>query len=263
MTFQSALVTGASSGIGAAFARALPRATALLLTGRDRGALNALVQELGLHGRQVRTLVADLSTAAGRQAVISAAEIAKVDLIVNNAGLGRLGRVVDNPEAREAEMVQVNVAAPVEITRGLLPLMLRHAHEQGTRAGIINVASTAAFAPLPTFATYAASKSFLLNYTEALAEEMAREPVDILALCPGVTDTRFFERAGVEKAGVEKAGGGAMHSPERVAQEGLRALGQERVHVVGGANYWASIAMRLLPRRFITAAAETTLQKWK
>ena len=258
MTYQSALITGASSGIGAAFARALPRATALLLTGRDRDRLNALAQELGLNGRTVRTLIADLNTAEGREAVVGAAEIARVDLLINNAGLGRLGRVVDNMAAREAEMVQVNIAAPVEITRGLLPDMLRWARESSQRAGIINVASAAAFAPMPTFATYAASKTFLLNYTEALAEELSTEPIDVLALCPGATDTRFFNRAGVEKPGLTP-----MHTPERVAAEGLRYLGSARVHVVGPTNYFASLAMRLLPRRFVTAAAETTLQKWK
>jgi len=263
MTYQSALITGASSGIGAAFARTLPRATALLLAGRDRDRLNALAQELGLHGRQVRTVVADLTDPEGRYAVIGAAEMARVDLVINNAGIGQLGRVIDNSELREMEMVQVNVAAPVEITRGLLPMMLRHAHESGSRAGIINVASTAAFAPMPLFATYAASKTFLLNYTEALAEELAQEPIDVLALCPGATETRFFARAGVENPPSGKLGGATMHSAERVAQEGLRALGQERVHVVGPTNYLASIAMRLLPRRFVTAAAETTLQKWK
>lgn len=258
LTYQSALITGASSGIGAAFARALPRATALLLTGRDRERLNALAQELGLNGRQVRTVVADLATAEGRQAVIGAAAIARIDLLVNNAGIGRLGRVIDNPETREAEMVQVNIAAPVELTRGLLPDMLRWAKEANARCGIINVASAAAFAPMPTFATYAASKTFLLNYTEALAEEMSAEPVDILALCPGATETRFFERANVGRPAMT-----VMHDAARVAAEGLRALGHARVHVVGPTNYLASLAMRLLPRRFVTAAAETTLQKWK
>ena len=258
MTYQTALITGASSGIGAAFARALPRATGLLLTGRDRDRLNALAQELGLNGRAVRTVIADLATPEGRQAVIAAAEMARVDLVINNAGVGRLGRVIDNMEEREAEMVQVNVAAPVEITRGLLPSMLRHAHENGARCGLINVASAAAFAPMPTFATYAASKTFLLNYTEALAEEMSAEPIDILALCPGATDTRFFQNAGVERPAMT-----VIHQPDRVAAEGLRYLGHARVHVVGPTNYLASLAMKLLPRRFVTAAAETTLQKWK
>ena len=141
MTYQSALITGASSGIGAAFARALPRATALLLTGRDRESLNALAQELGMHGRQVRTVVADLADPEGRYAVIGAAETARVDLVINNAGIGQLGRVTENSELREMEMVQVNMAAPVEITRGLLPMMLRHAHENGTRAGLIEISS--------------------------------------------------------------------------------------------------------------------------
>ncbi len=258
MDYQSALITGASSGIGTAFARALPRATALLLHGRDRDRLNALAQELALNGRPVRTLVADLTDPEGRYAVIGAAETARVDLVVNNAGIGQLGRVIDNSELREMEMVQVNVAAPVEITRGLLPMLLRQAKDNGRRAGIINVASTAAFAPMPLFATYAATKTFLLNYTEALAEELAREPVDVLALCPGATETRFFARAGAGKPVMT-----TLHSAERVAQEGLRALGQTRVHVVGPTNYLASIAMRLLPRRFVTAAAEATLQKWK
>ncbi|WP_374384629.1 SDR family NAD(P)-dependent oxidoreductase [Dongia sp.] len=258
MSYQSALITGASSGIGAAFARALPRATALLLHGRDRDRLNALAQELALNGRQVRTIVADLVDPEGRYAVIGAAENAGVDLVINNAGIGQLGRVIDNPDLREMEMVQVNVAAPVEITRGLLPMLLRHAHERGSRAGLINVASTAAFAPMPLFATYAATKTFLLNYTEALAEELADEPIDVLALCPGATETRFFERAQAGRPPMT-----TMHSAERVAQEGLRALGQERVHVVGPTNYLASIAMRFLPRRFLTAAVENTLQKWK
>ncbi|TDQ85504.1 hypothetical protein A8950_0291 [Dongia mobilis] len=263
VTYRSALITGASSGIGAAFARALPRATALLLTGRDRERLNALAQELGLNGRQVRTVIADLATAEGRQAVVGAAEIARIDLLINNAGVGRLGRVIDNPEPREAEMVQVNVAAPVELIRGLLPDMLRWARESNARCGIINVASAAAFAPMPTFATYAASKTFLLNYTEALAEEMSAEPVDILALCPGATETRFFERAGASFGSLGRPAMTVMHDAARVAAEGLRELGHARVHVVGPTNYLASLAMRLLPRRFVTAAAETTLQKWK
>lgn len=263
VTYRSALITGASSGIGAAFARALPRATALLLTGRDRDRLNLLAQELGLNGRPVRTVIADLATAEGRRAVIGAAEIARIDLLVNNAGLGRLGRVIDNPEEREAEMVQVNIAAPVELTRGLLPGMLRWAGEAGGRCGIINVASAAAFAPLPTFATYAASKTFLLNYTEALAEEMASEPVDILALCPGATETRFFERAGASFGAQGRPAMSSMHDAARVAAEALRHLGHARVHVVGPTNYLASLAMRLLPRRFVAVAAESTLQKWK
>ena len=258
MDYRSALITGASSGIGEAFARVLPRAAALLLTGRDHDRLAKLAQELALNGRPVKMVLADLNTVEGRRAVIGAAETASVDLVINNAGIGRLGRVLENPEDREAEMVQVNVAAPVEITRALLPGMLRQARAAGRRCGLINVASAAAFQPMPYFATYAATKAFLLHYTEALAEELDKEPIDILALCPGATETRFFARAGVEKPAFT-----TVHPPERVAREGLQSLGQRTVHIVGPGNYLASTAVRFLPRRLVTAAVETVMHKWK
>jgi short-subunit dehydrogenase len=262
MAFRSALITGASSGIGEALARGLPHGTGLLLAGRDRDRLAKLAQDLASAERTVRIVAADLTETEGRKAVIAAAESAEVDLVVNNAGIGQLGRVIDNPEARESEMVLVNVLATVEIARGLLPGMLRRAEATaprgGTRAGLINVASAAAFAPMPYFATYAATKAFLLHYTEALAEELSGRPIDVLALCPGATQTRFFARAGVEKPGFT-----TVHTPERVAREALQALGHRNVHVVGPGNYLATAAMRFLPRRFVTAAIETAMQKWK
>ncbi|HVJ40751.1 MAG TPA: SDR family NAD(P)-dependent oxidoreductase [Dongiaceae bacterium] len=258
MTFRTALITGASSGIGAAFARNLPRATNLLLTGRDHEKLVALAGELALNGREIRTVTADLTTAEGRHAVIGAAQDARIDLLINNAGIGRIGRVVDNTPEREAEIVQVNVVAPAEITRALLPDMLKQAHQSQTRCGVILVASAAAFTPLPYFATYAASKAFLLHYAEALSEEMSHEPVDILALCPGATETQFFARAGVERPNFT-----SLHSAERVAREGLQMLGQRNVHVVGPTNYLASLVSRFLPRGWVTYAAERVMRDWK
>lgn len=258
MTYRHALITGASSGIGAAFARALPRATGLLLTGRDRERLAQLASELAAGGRPIRTIAADLSTVEGRQAVIRAAEEQPIDLLVNNAGLGWLGPVAENPPEREAEMVQVNVAAPVEITRAMLPGMIRRARDKGERCGAVFVASAAAFMPIPMFATYAASKAFLLHYAEALAEELAQDPVDVLALCPGATQTRFFERAHVAPGGVP-----VTHDAERVAREGLQALGRRVVHVVGPGNYLATAAARFLPRRFVAAAAERAMRRWR
>ncbi|TXH39112.1 MAG: SDR family NAD(P)-dependent oxidoreductase [Rhodospirillaceae bacterium] len=258
MAYGAALITGASSGIGAAFAHALPRATHLLLTGRDRDSLAALSAELTSPGREIRTVIADLATAEGRQAVIGAAQAFPVDLIINNAGLGRLGRVIDNVAERESEMVLVNVLAPVEIARALLPGMVKRAQAESRRCGAIFVASTAAFMPIPYFATYAASKTFLLHYTEALAEEVSREPVDILALCPGATATQFFTRAGIDRPAFS-----SIHSAERVAREGLQALGQKRVHVVGPANYMTSLVSRFLPRGLVTFAAERVMREWK
>jgi hypothetical protein len=258
MAFQSALITGASSGIGESFARGLPRSAALLLAGRDRDRLGALAQELASPERTVRIVAADLSEPDGRQSVIAAGESAEVDLVINNAGIGKIGRVIDNSAARESEMALVNTVAPVEICRALLPGMLRRAEATKTRGGIINVSSAAAFTPMPFFATYAASKAFLLHYTEALAEELSDRPIDVLALCPGATRTRFFERAGIEKTSFT-----TMHEPDRVAREGLQALGHRTVHIVGPGNYLATAAMRFLPRRLVTAAVETVIQKWK
>ncbi len=184
--------------------------------------------------------------------------------MINNAGVGRLGRVIENTPERESEIVKVNALTPVEICRALIPGMLRRAEarqsdpegEPGGRAGIINVSSAAAFGPMPFFATYAASKAFLLHYTEALAEELSDRPIDILALCPGATKTRFFERAGIEHLGF------SMHEPDRVVREGLQALGHRTVHIVGPGNYLATAAMRFLPRRIVTAAVESVTRKW-
>jgi short-subunit dehydrogenase len=256
MAFRSALITGASSGIGEAFARGLPRSTALLLAGRDRDRLTKLAHELTSPDRVVRIVTADLSDDQERGAAIAAAESAAVDLIINNAGIGRLGRVIENTPERESEMVKVNALTPVEICRALIPGMLRRAEAQKARAAIINVSSAAAFGPMPFFATYAASKAFLLHYTEALAEELSDRPIDILALCPGATKTRFFERAGIEHLGF------SMHEPERVVREGLQALGHRTVHIVGPGNYLATAAMRFLPRRIVTAAVESVTRKW-
>jgi short-subunit dehydrogenase len=258
MTYRCALITGASSGIGEAFARVLPKSTSLLLTGRDRTKLTHLAGELANAERTVRSIAADLATPEGRKAVIGFAEDQGIDLLINNAGIGQLGAVIDNPPERESEMAHVNVVAPVELTRALLPGMLKRAGG-GARAGIIYVASAAAFMPIPLFSTYAASKAFLLHYAEALAEELSGSPVDVLALCPGATRTRFFERANVARPGTLPQ----MHDAERVAREGMQALGHRVVHVVGPGNYLATAAARFLPRRFVAAAAERAMRRWQ
>ena len=123
MAFSFALITGASSGIGEAFARLLPAETGLLLTGRDAERLDALRSDLS-RTRQVEALAADLATAEGRAALIEAATDLPVDLLINNAGLGCFGAVADNPAESEAAMAELNVVAPVVITRALLPGMI-------------------------------------------------------------------------------------------------------------------------------------------
>ncbi|MEZ5833495.1 MAG: SDR family NAD(P)-dependent oxidoreductase [Dongiaceae bacterium] len=261
MTYRCALITGASSGIGEAFARALPKTTSLLLTGRDRARLSHLASELANADRSVRSIAADLATPEGRQTVIGFAVDQPVDLLINNAGVGWLGAVAENPPERESEMAQLNMVAPVEITRALLPGLLKRAQERspsGNRAGLIFVASAAAFMPIPLFATYAATKAFLLHYAEALAAELSEAPIDVLALCPGATRTRFFERAHIARASLPQ-----MHEPDRVAREGLQALGHRVVHIVGSGTYLATTAARFLPRRLVAAAAERAMRRWQ
>ena len=248
MSHQFAVITGATSGIGEAFARALPAATGLLLTGRDGERLASLKGELAAEGRAVEVVTADLSDDAGRSAVIEAAAELPVELLINNAGLGQAGRVVDNSLAREREMVEVNVVAPVVLTRALLPGMIDRAHAEGRHAGVIVVASILGFIPTPMMATYAASKAFDLYYAEALAAELSGQPVDILALCPGGTRTRFGERAGMKSFSP-----GLSDSPTRVAREALGALGRRPVHVVGGRNRVVTSLPRLMPRQAMTA----------
>jgi uncharacterized protein len=247
MTFRSALVTGASSGIGEAIARFLPVGTDLLLQGRDEARLAAVAASVARSGRRVETVAIDLAKPGAAEALAERGLAFGVDLLVNNAGIGRAGRFDRNAPDAEAEMVAVNVLAPVVITRALLPGMLDRAHAGGGRAGLIIVSSIAGFGPVPFLTTYAATKAFDLRFAEGLAEELRREPIDVLALCPGGTETRFAERAG--------SGRNGAHSAERVAREGLEALGKRRVHVVGSGNQAITMAFKLLPGRLMAALA--------
>ena len=228
MSYRRALVTGATSGIGAAFARELPDQTALLLTGRNRDRLDEMCTVLGQPGREVDCIQADLASIEDRDQLIARAEEFGIDLLINNAGLGAYGPVLENDADLERAVAEVNVVATADLTRHLLPGMIRRAKESGRRAGLINLSSTLAFQPLPFLATYAASKMFVLMYTQALAAELRSEPIDILTLCPGPTRTAFGRRAGFSLGSLPGA-----FSPETVAQQGLDALGRRSVHVMG------------------------------
>lgn len=223
-TYGLAFITGASSGIGAAIAAALPPETGLLLTGRDAAKLAALQGRHARDGRTVETIPADLRDPEARALVAGRAEALGVDLFVNNAGLGQFGRMVDNPPDIEAAMVEVNVLAVHALTRALLPGMIARAAQAGRRAGLIVVSSTVGHVPVPYLATYAATKAFDLSLAEGLAEELADRPIDILALCPGATRTAFQQRAGMPERLFGRA-----EPAESVARKALRALGRQRV----------------------------------
>ncbi len=258
--YQSALVTGATGGIGGAFARALPATTRLLLTGRSPEALAALEQALAGDGRDVEALVADLSVAEDRRRLAERADARGIDLFVNNAGTGRLGAVLDQPPEVEAETVTVNVVAVAELTRALLPGMLARAKHDGRRCGLIIVSSGTAFSPLPYLTTYAASKAFGLFYAEGLAEELAAEPADVLALCPGPTQTRFGSEAGPVSA--DRIPGASK--PAEVARAALDALGRRRTLATGLVGRLA-VEPFLPPRRMVTGGlgrAMRTIDWW-
>jgi short-subunit dehydrogenase len=245
--FRRALVTGATGGIGEAFATCLAETSDLLLTGRDAERLAAAQERLSRPGRTIETIVADLSEPAGRNALVARAEAFELDLLVNNAGVGRFGRFLDSPPGAETDTALVNVVAVVDLTHRLLPGMRTRAQASGGRAGVIIVASTAAFAPVPFLATYAASKAFDLQFAEALAEEVRGEPIDVVALCPGATRSRFAARAGFDRAIPGAA------DPMEVARDGLAALGRDTVRLSGLVNQ-AALGPAVLPRRLMTGA---------
>jgi len=241
--YRMALITGASRGIGRAFAEVLPESTGLLLVGRDAGRLEAVRARLARPGREVVALPADLATDEGSARVIEVAERHAIDLLINNAGGGRLGPLLEHTAAEERAVVELNAVTPLVLTHALLPGMLARAATGEHRAGLIIVASEAAFAPLPYFASYAATKAFDLVLAESLAEELRGEPVDVLALCPGATRTAFAQSAGFAAASLPGAA-----DPQAVAREALDALGRHRV-LVSGRVRRAATAPLVLPRR--------------
>jgi hypothetical protein len=225
--YRTALITGATSGIGAAFANELAPTTNLLLTGRSEQRLHQLRSDLEADGGRVACLAADLATTDGRAALIERAIDEQIDLLVCNAGLGFSGNFLDLRTADAREILTVNVVAVMELLHALLPSMIERARRYNRRAGAIIVSSTAAFAQVPaSVACYGASKAFVLRLAEALAKELHADPVDVLALCPAETATDFFARAGLPTPRRAMAA-------ETVAREGLRSLGRRTVHVCG------------------------------
>lgn len=236
-----AVVTGASSGLGREFALALAkRGHPVLAVARRGDRLSALADEVSAGGGRVEPLIADLSTAAGIETVLATAAALEVDVLVNNAGLATYGSFVSLSPERERELVRLNVEAVIALARGLLPAMLARG-----RGGLINVASQMAFQPMPYFASYAASKAFVLSFTEALAEEVRGSGVRVTAVAPGFISTEFAEVAGSRNA--ERL---FPHlKPRRVVESALRAHDRGRtVKVVGGLYAFLTFAGRFAPR---------------
>lgn len=227
MSYRSALVTGANSGIGTAFVEALAGHAEVLLAGRRGDQLAALVERAAAPG--LGYVAADLATPGGCELVVAEARRRGIDLFVHNAAVARYGPFLGKPLADELDLVRVNVLAAVELFHSLIPIMLQSAKSYGGRAGLIAVSSTAAVntAAKPNMATYGASKSFVLRLVESLTVELKDEPIDFLVLCPTYTATSHFTRAGIPTDHLTRP----MMSPQEVVRQGLAAIGEKTVHV--------------------------------
>ncbi len=254
---STALITGASSGIGEAFAQQLAAEKHdLVLVARSQAKLEQLAQDLqSSHGVQVEVITQDLTQADGPTRVWEAlqAQGKSIDLLVNNAGFGDYGRFVENSREKQLNMIQLNVLALVDLTTLFLPPMLERGQGQ-----IINVASIAAFQPLPYLAVYSATKAFVLHFSESLWGEYRDRGIEVLAVCPGPTKTNFFNIAGFDPfKSAEEAEKDAV-SPEYVVQEALSALKRGEVTIVPGglSNQVVANVHRFLPRQTIVQAVE-------
>jgi len=243
-----ALITGASRGIGAAFAHRLAsEKRPLILVARNRDLLSSLKTELSEHyGIPVQVLVADLTQPdAARSIHVACTRNGwRVSLLVNNAGIGRFGEFLQHPLEDYDAMIRLNALAPVELTHLFLTDM-----RQADQGEMINVVSMAAFQPTPYMAVYGATKAFLLAFSEALAAECFGTPVRILALCPGATRTNFFTAAGLPNLSVIDTA--PMQSAEAVVDVALRGLKMGRTWVVPGwKNRLMTTLSSLVPRRW-------------
>ena len=242
-----AVITGASAGLGVDFARQLSkRGHRLVLAARRKDRLEALAKELG----NARAVAIDLSKANAAAKLIGDIEANGdvVDLLVNNAGFGLIGRFAELDAKRERQMIDLNIGALTDLCRLVAPGMIER-----KSGGILNVASTAAFQPGPRMAVYFATKAFVLSLTEALHEELKPHGIKVTCLCPGPTHTEFGEVAGFGGNGIfDKV---AMESPD-VVEAGLKGLDRNKAVVVTGLfNKALATSTRFAPRFVIRKIA--------
>lgn len=254
----TALVTGASSGLGEEFARELARRHAnLVLTARSREKLETLAADLSrVNGVSVQVIVQDLSEPDGALTLcktLKARGIA-VDHLINNAGFGSAGRFESTDVEREARMVRVNCESVVVLSRALLRGMLDR-----QRGGILNVASTAGHQPTPFMSTYGASKAFVLSFTLALAEELRGTGVHALVLCPGPVPTGFQAAASIPSVAMLSI---AKLDAHTVVERALDAYAARAVIKTPGLmNSVQTLASKVLPRSLLVRAARLTMTR--
>ncbi|MEM9380419.1 MAG: SDR family NAD(P)-dependent oxidoreductase [Planctomycetota bacterium] len=259
MAFQvrgrRALVTGASAGIGREIARVLAeRGARVAVVARRRDRLEELADELrAAHGTDVQVVESDLADPAGVRSLLDAVEAEDVDVLVNNAGFGIHGDGLDHDWEDEHRMLRLNVIALAELTKHYARAM--RARGSGR---ILQVASIAAFQPCPSYAAYAATKAFVLQHAQALDDELRGTDVRVTALCPGTTNTDFFDIAGNVRNRIQKA---TSKEPDFVARVGVDAMiAGRRIAVTGLGNKIAVAALRVVPRRLQVTLARRVLE---
>jgi short-subunit dehydrogenase len=249
-TRTTALITGASTGIGRSLARVFARqGHDLAITARHEEPLQTLKQELtAAFTVNVHTAIADLSAPDGAALLRDDLDRAgvTVDVLVNNAGVGVFGDFPKTDLAEELRLIQLNVSSLVALTKYYLPGMIAR-----RRGRILHVASTAAFLPGPHMSVYYASKAFVLSFSDATADEVRDTGVTISVLCPGPTTSNFQARARMERSRLVQ---GTMMDADTVAEAGYRGLMRgTRVIIPGLMNRVVPVAVRLLPRGIMTA----------
>ncbi|HEX8845353.1 MAG TPA: SDR family oxidoreductase [Pyrinomonadaceae bacterium] len=247
---KTTLITGASSGIGEAFARRLAaRGENLLLVARTEEKLASVCNELGrAHNISAQYVALDLTeTDAGlRLYEETVGRGLEIETLINNAGFGSMGDFTAHDLARELEMIDLNIKSLVALTHYFLKPM-----RERKRGTIINVASTAAFQGVPYMAVYAATKAFVLSFSEALWDENRAFGVHVMALCPGVTETNFFAAAQTDKPPLRRA-----QTPEQVVDTALGGLKRGKSHIISGwTNYLTTESERLVPRSVVARIA--------
>ena len=245
---ETALVTGASGGIGYELARKFAEdGYDLVIVARSEDKLEKIADEFeDEHGVSVTVLPKDLSVPGAPDELYDevADEDIEVNFLVNNAGIGTHGRFHESDLNGELDLLNLNVVTPTHLTRRFLNDMVGDGGEGGK---ILNVASTAAFQPGPLMATYYASKAYLLWFSEGIKEELKGEDVTVTALCPGPVDTGFQERADMEESNIAK---GSLQDPVKVAEAGYNGMMKGKTMVIPGMRYKIlPLLVRLTPRR--------------
>jgi uncharacterized protein len=248
-----ALITGASAGIGEGFARALARrGHDLVLVARRRDRLDQLAAELS--EVSVEVIGVDLTADVGVTAIESRLATGGIDLLINNAGFGTVGEFASLPIEREIEELDLNVRALMRLTHAALRPMIARGD-----GGIINVASMAGFQPIPHNATYAATKAFVLHFSEAIHEEAKGHGVTVTCLCPGPVKTEFQEVAQIDSSSVPSI---AWETVESVVETGLAALKAGNAIAVPGPMNWMMVnGVRFAPRFMVRRIAGTFMRE--